>query len=71
MKKGEPETFFCQDAETESWNPSIETHRGLNQNGIRPNLSPVDRVREMGLWSDVHASRILKEAKRPSVRKEE
>ena len=71
MKKGEPETFFCQDTETKSWNPSIETHRGLNRNGIGPNLSPVDRVSEIGLWSEVHAWRISEEAKRPSVRKEE
>ena len=71
MKKGEPETFFFQDTETKSWNPSMETHRGLNRKGIGPKLSPEDKVSEMGLWSKVQAWRISEVAKRPRVRKEE
>ena len=71
MKKGELETFFCEDVETKSWNPSIETQRGLNRNGIGPNFSPVDRVSAIGLWSEVQAWRISEVAKRPRVRKEE
>ena len=71
MKDGEPLRGVDQESVTTCRKSSCWIQRGLKRKGIGPRLGARESSRRMGLWSEVQWGRILEEAKRPRVRKEE